>query len=209
MSQCGGVDLALTKDWVGLAIVEQVERMYYVRLLEAFVPPKGAKIDLLMVEEEIYALASKFNCGFYFDQYQSVSMQQRLTRRGVPCHEFVFSADSRRRVIARFMDLIEEGRIKSRPHPSLKKQLLALITKRLPSGGWRIDHRPNQKDDLVIAISLALEGLPELPSDLHRPEGIGRRQAHLGAEQSAEEYTPWTSKGSQGVPDRKAPWDMW
>ncbi len=209
MRRSGGVDLSLTKDWVGIAVVENVDRMYYVRLLDAIIPPKGGKIDLVEIEEEIYALASKFNCPFYFDQYQSVSMQQRLIRRGVQCIEFVFTTDSRRRLIGRYLDLIEEGRIKARFHLALKKQLSALITKRLPSGGWRIDHRVNQRDDLIIAIALALEGLPEMAPEMHKPEAIGRRQAFLGAEGASDELVGWELKGMRGVPPKKAAWDVW
>ncbi len=170
----GGADLAYTKDWVGLSVVEQIERMYYVRVLDAFIPPKGGKVDLMEVEEEIFALATKFNCAFYFDPYQSVSMQQRLVRRGVRCVEYPFTAESRRKLFGRLLDLIEDGRIKVRPHLELKKQLLSLIAKRLPSGGWRIDHRPGQKDDLVVAIALALEGVPDYAGD-HLPQAIGQR----------------------------------
>ena len=206
MRRSGGVDLSLTKDWVGISIVENVDRMYYVRLLDAIIPPKGGKIDLVEIEEEIFALASKFNCPFYFDQYQSVSMQQRLVRRGVQCIEFVFTADSRRRLIGRYLDLIEQERIKARFHVALKKQLSGLIAKRLPSGGWRVDHRVGQKDDLVIAIALALEGLPDMGTDMHKPEAVGRRVAHLGSEGAIDELIGWQQRGTRGAPIKWGDW---
>ena len=202
-----GIDLGITKAWVGISVVEQIERMCYVRVLDAVIPPRGGKVDLVNLEEDIFALADKFNCPVYFDPYQSLSMQQRLIRRGVRCIEFPFTMESRRRLFGRLLDLIEDGRIKVRPHPELKKQLLALIAKRLPSGGWRIDHRPNQKDDLVVAIALALEGLPDVGSELHKPEGVGRRTAYLGAEGAIDELIPWTSRGTQGVPPKL--WGDW
>jgi len=207
----GGVDLALTRDHCGLAVVEQVERIYYIQLLHAFIPPKQGKIDLIEIEEEVFALASKFNCSFQFDNYQAILMQQRLIQRGVRCVEFAFTMESRRRLFGRLLDLIEAGRIKSQPHPELRKQLLSLIAKKLPSGGWRIDHRAGAKDDLIVAVALALEGLPEY-SDHHLPQAIGRRTAFLGAEQSAEELVGWQDKGTRGAPDRvrtKTAWDVW
>lgn len=170
----GGVDLGITRDWCGLAVVEQVERMYYIPLLHAFIPPRAGKIDLLEIEEEVFALANRFNCSFYFDPYQAALMQQRLNQRGVRCVEFPFTMESRRKLFGRLLDLIEDGRIKIRPHPELKKQLLSLVAKRLPSGGWRIDHRQGQKDDLIVAVALALEGLPDY-SENHLPQAVGQR----------------------------------
>ena len=145
------------------------------------------------------------------DNYQAILMQQRLIQRGVRCVEFAFTMESRRRLFGRLLDLIEAGRIKSQPHTELKKQLLSLIAKKLPSGGWRIDHRQGSKDDLIVAVALALEGLPD-HSIVELQPGIGRRIAYLGAEQSADELIGWQDKGTQGAPDRvriKTAWDVW
>ena len=103
-------------------------------------------------------------------------MVQRLNQRGVRCIEYAFTTESRRKLFGRLLDLIEAGRIKIRYHAELKKQLLSLVAKRLPSGGWRIDHRSNSKDDLVVAIGLALEGLPD-HSGVELQPGIGQRIA--------------------------------
>ncbi len=46
MRCAGGVDLAVSRDWRAYAIVEDLHNIYYVRVLDAAIPPKGGKIDL-------------------------------------------------------------------------------------------------------------------------------------------------------------------
>ena len=111
-------------------------------------------MDLLQEEEEIFALASKFDCPVFIDPYQATLMQQRLVRRGIRCIEFPFTAESRRKLFGRLLDLIEDGRIKVRSNLDLKKQLLGLVAKRLPSGGWRIDHKALEADDGEVVYAI-------------------------------------------------------
>lgn len=175
--RAGGGDLAYSKDWAALAVAEQIEQCYYVPYLNAWIAPRGGKIDLTEIEDELYAVHRHFQCAVWnLDPSQAILMIQRLEKepRRVPIKKFDFSYESRKRIIARLLNLVEAGRFFTRPNPALKKQLLSLSAKRTPSGLWKIDHRPNQKDDLVIAAALALEGLPEY-AGVHKAMGLGER----------------------------------
>lgn len=176
--RAGGVDLAYSRDWAALSIVEQIERCYYVKCLHAWIPTRGSKVHLPDIEDEIYALQCHYDCWKWnIDPSQALLMVQRLQAepRRVPIKEFHFSYESRKQIISRLLDLIEDGRVFVRAHPDLRKQLLSLSVQKTPSGLWKIDHRRNAKDDLVIATALAIAALPESAGGW-RPEGHGMRK---------------------------------
>ncbi len=171
----GGVDLALTRASAAISILRLTEGIVVVDLLAEFRPPRGGKIDLTEIEDEIHALAHRFNVAFHFDIWQGALMCQRLGKRGVRCVEFPFTQEKRKMLFSRLLDTITTGRLKCHPHAELKRQLLSLEAKRLPSGAWRIDHRGGN-DDLVVAIGLALQALPPLDGYSGMlPMGVGTR----------------------------------
>lgn len=171
-----GVDLALTRAQAAVAHLRRVGSLYYILGLHVWEARRGEKIDLVEIQDEIRLMNERRPAPVIFDPWQSQLMMQQLRKQGVQVKEFTFTTDNRKKLFSRVLDLIESGRLKTRPHPELKKQLLGLSVKRLPSGGWRIDHRPNQKDDLIIAVALALQGLPETSGD-YKPEAHGQRIA--------------------------------
>src|SRR3989304_4934406 len=56
--------------------------MAVIDLLAEYRPPRGGKIDLMEVENEIHALAHRFNVAFTFDPWQGGLMMDRLGARG-------------------------------------------------------------------------------------------------------------------------------
>lgn len=192
----GGVDLALTRASAAISILRLTEGIVMVDLLAEFRPPRGGKIDLTETEDEIHALGHRFNVAFHFDIYQGALMMQRLQKRGVRCVEFSFTQEKRKMLFSRLLDTITTGRLKCRPHAELKRQLLSLEAKRLPSGAWRIDHRGGN-DDLVVAIGLALQALPPLDGYSGMlPMGVGTRDtANLtgGGDWTDLPLVPWSN----------------
>jgi hypothetical protein len=103
----------------------------------------------------------------YIDPYQGTLMAQRLQRQGCMTVEYPFTGESRRRLFATILDLVRTRRLRSRPHPALRRELLSLEATET-AAGWRVDHRPGQHDDHVVAAALAVqavagEGTPLTP----------------------------------------------
>jgi len=160
--RCLGLDIGISRDRTAIAVVKRVGALVAVEHLRLFVPTKSARVDLTEVEEEVEALASRYHCPVLIDPYQGVGLSQRLTARGVQTTEYAFSSDGRRRLFAGLLDVISTGALRARPHPQLREELLSLEAKESLSG-WRVDHRSAGHDDCVVAVGLAIAGLPTAP----------------------------------------------
>lgn len=126
--------------------------------LRLFVPTRRARVDLTEVEEEVEAVARRYQCPVYLDPYQGVGLSQRLTQRGIRVTEYPFSGDGRRKLFAGLLDLVSTGSLRAHPHETLQRELLSLEVKESLSG-WRVDHRASGHDDCVVAVALAVAGL--------------------------------------------------
>ncbi len=133
--------------------------MVVVEHLTLYAPTKATRVDLTMIEEEVEALATRYHCPVMIDPYQGIGLSQRLTQRGVLVREYVFSGDGRRKLFAGLLDCISTGSLRARPHETLRRELLSLEVKE-SQAGWRVDHRTSGHDDTVVAVGLALAGLP-------------------------------------------------
>jgi hypothetical protein len=156
-----GVDLGLSKDRSVLALAHRdtVTGVVTVEALETWAPSAGAKVDLREVEDAVAEVAQRHRAPVVLDPWQGVLMAQRLRARGVKVEEHRFAGDGRRRLFGALLDLIRTGRLRSRPHPELRRELLGLEVQETASG-WRVDHRVGRHDDHVVAVALAAETLP-------------------------------------------------
>jgi hypothetical protein len=57
------------------------------------------------------------------------------------------------------LDLVTTSRLRAHPHETFRRALLGLEVKETVAG-WRVDHRPSAHDDSVVAVALAIAGLP-------------------------------------------------
>lgn len=155
-----GLDLGLSRDRCALARVRRDARaeLVVVEGLWTWTPAPSARVDLREVEEEVAALASRDRLPVVLDPWQAVLMGQRFQARGVKVIEYPFTASGRGKLFGVLLDLIRTGRLRSRPHEALRRELLGLEVKETTTG-WRVDHRVGRHDDHVVAVALAASQL--------------------------------------------------
>jgi len=154
-----GLDLGLSKDSGVLSRVGVThDGVVCVLALVTYTPRRGERLDLREIEEDATRSALAFRCPLSLDPWQAVLLGQRAAAQGVEVLEFTFTADSRRKLFGRVLDLIRTRHFKCRPHEALRRELLGLETTETTSG-WRVDHKPGQHDDHVVSIALAVAAL--------------------------------------------------
>ena len=155
-----GLDVAITRNATAIVKVRRVHGLIIVDHISTFEPRRGQQIDLEEVEEEVEAVAKRYRCPVVFDPYQAVYLAQRLTRRGVQMVEYAFTSEKRKALFANLADVISRGVLRSRPNPTLERELLGMEVVQMGSGNWRVDHKQQGRDDVVVGLGLALIGLP-------------------------------------------------
>ncbi len=198
-----GVDLGVARDRSVAAVLRRDAQtgLVVVEALVTWEPRSGRKVDLPEVEEELAELAKRFSAPVMLDPWQGVLLGQRLQARGVRVSEYSFSGEGRRKLFASLLDLVRTNKLRSCPHEALRRELLSLEVSET-AAGWRVDHKPGRFDDHVVAIGLAIQGLPpEIVGECGVWAG-GRRTAYLGPEGDLDELIPWTSRGTRGAPGR-------
>jgi hypothetical protein len=127
----------------------------------------GQRGDAVDVEVGVARLSRTFTAPVMLDPYQAVLLGQRLRAAGADVYEYPFTAESRRRLFGLLLQLVKDGHLRCFPHDDLRRELLSLEVQET-SAGWRVDHRPGQQDDHVVATALAAHYLAETPP-LPRP----------------------------------------
>jgi hypothetical protein len=155
-----GLDLGLSRDRSAIAAVraDAETGLVVVEALVTYAPGRGERVDLRAVEEEVAGLARSLGAPVVLDPWQGVLMAQRLRAAGCGVVEYSFTADGRRRLFGTLLDLIRLGRLRSRPHEALRRELLGLEVQET-GAGWRVEHRSGQHDDHVVAVALGVAGL--------------------------------------------------
>jgi hypothetical protein len=155
----GGLDIGLTRDRTVLTIARDVGGLIVVQHMVTWAGAPGRKVDLEEVAAEVATLAKRYHCPVYFDPYQGIHMAQMLRREGVNMIEHTFTGESRKKLFTTLLDLIRNGRLRSRPHEEFRRELLSLEVQQTASGGWRVDHKTGRHDDHVVAVALAVQAL--------------------------------------------------
>jgi hypothetical protein len=154
-----GLDLGLTRDRSVAAVVRAApDGLVHVEHLVTWAGAPGRKVELTDVEEEVLALARRFHAPIHYDPYQGALLAQRLEHQGVRMLEYPFTSGSRRQLFATLLDLVRGRRLRARPHEELRRELLGLEVQET-AAGWRVDHRPGQHDDHVVAAALAAQAV--------------------------------------------------
>jgi hypothetical protein len=173
-----GLDLGITRDAAVAAVVRRDldTGLVIVEALETW-EPRGGKIHLPDVEDDVAELARRFGAPLIADPYQGVLLAQRLREKGVAVMEFTFTSESRRRLFGTLLDLIRSGRIRARPHEALERELLGLEVAET-AAGWRVDHKRAGHDDHVIAVALAAQHVADqAPIDFKAGVVLGKPRA--------------------------------
>jgi hypothetical protein len=198
-----GLDLGVTRDAAVAAAVRRLAGgIVAVEVLETWAPRAGVRVDLQEVEDAAAALAAHLRAPVVLDPWQGVLMGQRLRARGVRVEEFAFTADGRRRLFGVLLDLVRTGRLRSRPHEALRRELLGLEVQET-TAGWRVDHRPGRHDDHVVAVALAAQHVAQAPALGRAGWAVNLSDEAAGAD--GLEREPWTELVGRPRP-RWSPW---
>ncbi len=199
---CLGLDIGITRDRTVIARVKRLDTIRVVEELLIFTPTRQARVDLTEVEETLFRHAKQHACPVLCDPYQAVGLAQRLAQRGITIQEYPFTAEKRRALFARLLDVITTGRLRCTPHEEFRRELLSLETKETLAG-WRVDHRASGHDDIVVAVSLALAGLAEpeyAPLELFTFDTEPKTVAEI-EQATAAEYARRSQEAAQVVTD--------
>jgi len=157
-----GCELGVTRDRAVLSVCGlTAEGVIVVERLYVYTPTRAARVDLTEVEETCTDLAKRLNATVVADPWQAVGMIQRMQTQDINVIEYPFTSDNRKKLFARLLDMIRTDRLRAERHELLEKELLGLQVEQ-QGAGWRVDHKPHQHDDCVIAIGLALMALCEV-----------------------------------------------
>ncbi len=206
-----GLDVGVAHDRTVLAAVrrDQATGLIAVDHLETWQPRPGRPVDLIEVEDAIATLAKRLGVGVVYDPFQAVLLTQRLQARGVRTIEFPFTQANRQRLFSVLLDVVRNGRLKSRPHTELRKELLTLEVEATAAGTWRVDHRPGRFDDHVVAVGLGVQAVAQGGVFEDAPVIVGYQARPSGG--------PWVSAADAGYfptrgaeladeEDRRNPW---
>lgn len=153
-----GVDLGVTRDAAAVALVRYDigSRLAVVEALETWRAQGGHKVHLPDVQDAAAMLARRSGAPVVLESWQAEQMAQQLARQGVRVQTVQPTAETRRRLFTKLLEVVREARLKCRPHEALRRELLGLeLQERL--SGWRVDHPRQGHDDHVVAVGLALQ----------------------------------------------------
>ena len=189
-----GLDLGVSRDRSVLSVVRQHDEtgLIVIEGLTTWQPHGNQKIELSEVESETAILAGRFNAPVIVDPWQAILMGQRLRTAGVEVREYVFSAEGRRKIFGVLLDLIRRGRLRSRPHDELRRELLGLEVQETQAG-WRVDHKPGRHDDHVVAVALAAQAVADggPPIDFASQTIIGPDRVTASHDNTFDRFTTW------------------
>jgi hypothetical protein len=190
-----GLDIGISRDRGVLCEIEQIGALVCVRSVTTYTPTKQSRVHLQDIEDDVLALEARHRCPLVLDPWQGIGLSQRLQGEGVETREYQFSGDGRRKLFAALLDLVTTGRLRAPRHDLLRRELLSLEAKQSASG-WRVDHQRGGFDDHVVALGLAIQGLP--------PVGAGDMAFAPSAGPSRSAVAtrgPWAASPYLTIPD--------
>lgn len=115
-------------------------------------------MDWVVTEETIVAEAARFRCKRVLIDSTGVGdpVYDRLLYMGLPVYPFLFTNESKYRIMMDLALAIEKRTVSYPNIPPMLREMKALRAERLPSGRSRIEAAPGQHDDYPCALALAL-----------------------------------------------------
>lgn len=150
-----GIDLGVARDRTAVALVRVDGDIVVVERLALWQGTPKARVALEEVEETVAELAERHQPReIALDPHQGLLMAERLRGRGLCVKEYAFTSPSRAALFDTLLQLIRQGRLKSRPHDVLREELAGL--RWVERGGvLRPDHPVSGHDDAAVAVALA------------------------------------------------------
>jgi hypothetical protein len=170
------LDLGLKRDRTALAVghLDQEENTVVLDVLRTWQGSRSDPVSIAEVEEELLSLAGRFQLRrVAMDPWQLQSSLQRLGQT-LPVSEFIFSAESVRRLSEALFNLIQTTRLRLYHDEELEKEFLALNV--VQKGYvWRIDHTSAGYSDRAMALGMMAMEL--LAQPLGRPNILSKSSA--------------------------------
>lgn len=153
-----GVDVAKKVDFTVL-IVMDAERRAVVHV-ERF-----GGMDWVVQEEAIIRATQDFRCRRVVMDSTGVGdpLHDRLLYRGLPVEAFLFTNESKYRVMTELAVAVEKRTVQFPNIPAMLREMKALRAERLPSGRSRVEAPAGQHDDYPCALALALSACDPPP----------------------------------------------
>ena len=159
-----GVDLGTSRDRSAVALVRREGQAVAVERLVLWQGSAKERVQLEEVEATVAELAGRYHPReIALDPFQGLLMAERLRGRGLRVREYSFTSSSRAALFDTLLQLIRQGRLKSRPNKVLREELAGL--RWIERGGvLRPDHAASGHDDAAVAVGLAaLAAVSEKP----------------------------------------------
>lgn len=159
-----GIDLGVAHDRTAVALVRHEGDTVAVERLALWQGTPQTRVQLEEVEETVAELAERHQPReIALDPHQGLLMAERLRGRGLRVREYAFTSPSRAALFDTLLQLIRQGRLKSRPHAVLREELAGL--RWVEKGGvLRPDHPASGHDDAAVAVALAAHAALDKPA---------------------------------------------
>jgi phage terminase large subunit-like protein len=167
----GGVDLSITKDTSAVVIVGK-HAYGKVRLaaVRAWTPPRGGKVDLREVREEIVRLHRQYRTTFFYDVYQAHLLAQDVEKMGVWMEPVPFQGTAMQEMASAVIDAFTSHNIELFRDEPLLDDLKRLRVEERPSGFRLVADRTSAGHcDRATALCLALLAAKRCPGVLTMP----------------------------------------
>jgi hypothetical protein len=153
----GGLDLGLTKDRTGFAVVHVEGERVVLDLLEVWEGTASDPVSILAVETFVDDAYRRFpGLRVTLDPWQAEGTFQKLTRAGRRIEKFTFSPKSIHGLSTTLYQCVQDETLRVYDDRELENEVLSLQTRETPEG-WRFDHRRGGYSDRVVALAMALQ----------------------------------------------------
>jgi hypothetical protein len=161
-----GVDLAVARDFCAAVLLGKHRKTLRLRVCQVKItqPPRGGRIDLTKVEDELTAIYRTFKPVFLFDPYQGELMMQRMKKKGATVEGVPFSGARLMELADALLEPFREGNVELYPCSALVNDLKALRIAASPAG-WKLQAQRTASGshcDSAVALALAAYGLKKL-----------------------------------------------
>jgi hypothetical protein len=138
MAFFGAIDLATSRDVCSVVVIGRQGRgLLRLAQVKAWKPPKGSKLSLQMVQNQVLELHRLFRPHFYYDRWQCELMAEQLRALGVRMTPVQFSGRDAQAMASETVAAFSERRIQLYRDEALLADLRSLRIVESPSG-WRL-----------------------------------------------------------------------
>jgi phage terminase large subunit-like protein len=150
-----GIDASTKRDSTAVLVVAGDKDNIILRDHKIFTPSPGNPIDFAEVENYLLALKKKYPlCTLVYDEYQLVSIMQRLAKWGWKVEEFVQSPQNLSAATQCLFDLIRYQRLHVYPDSKMRDAIMRTVVEEKTTG-IRIVKNASEKNDIVLALAMA------------------------------------------------------